>query len=174
MVVFIDTQNTDLSIFENYILKCLRLINKEKKTCYLSGDFNIDLLKYDSSNKHRDFLNMLTSSGYLPHILHPTRITESTSTIIDNIYSNNFEDNLIGGNIVVQYADHLAQFLSIEKNVDRVKPMDVFKQDYSNFDENTFLEDIATQDRNTDNNTNIYFISIFLLMTPIFTTKMSL
>ena len=38
-----------------------------------------------------------------------------------------------------------------------VKPMDVFKRDYSNFDENTFLEDIATQDWSTDNNTNIYF-----------------
>ena len=80
---------------------------------------------------------MMTSSGYLPHILHPTRIAEYTSTIIDNIYSNNF-----GGNILVQFADHLAQFLTIEKNVDRVKPMDVFKQDYSNFDENIFLEDI--------------------------------
>ena len=100
---------------------------------------------------------MMTSSGYPQHILRPTRITEYTSTIIDAIYSNNFEDNLIGGNILVQFADHLAQFLSIEKNVDRVKPMDVFKLDYSNFDENTFLEDIATQDWSTDNNTNIYF-----------------
>ena len=127
--------NTDISIFQNYISKCLRLINNEKKTCYLSGDFNIDLLKYDSSNKH--FLNMMTSSGYLPHILHPTRITEYTSTIIDNIYSNNFEDNSIRGNILVQFADHLGQFLNF------------FKRDYSNFDENTFLEDIATQDWST-------------------------
>ena len=108
--------NTDISILENYISKCLRFINKEKKTCYLSGDFNIDLLKYDPSNKQRDFPNKMTSSGYLPHILHPTRITEYTSTIIDNIYSNNFEDNSIGGNILVQFADHLAQFLSIESN----------------------------------------------------------
>ena len=100
---------------------------------------------------------MMTTSGYLPHILHPTRITEYTSTIIDNIYSNNSEDNTIGGNILVQFAHHRAQFLSIKKNVDRVKPMDVFKRDYSNFDENTFLEDIATQDWSTDNNTNIYF-----------------
>ena len=26
--------NTDISIYENYISKCLRLINREKKTCY--------------------------------------------------------------------------------------------------------------------------------------------
>ena len=65
--------NTDISVFTNYISKCLRKINEENKLCYLSGDFNIDLLKYDSSNKHRGFLNMMTSSGFLPHIIHPIR-----------------------------------------------------------------------------------------------------
>ena len=72
-------------------------ITKERKECYLSGDFNIDLLKYDVSNKHRDFHNMVTSFGYLPYIIHPTRITENTSTVIDNIYSNNLEDLIISG-----------------------------------------------------------------------------
>ena len=150
--------NTDISIFTNYISKCLRKINKENKLCYLSGNFNIDLLKYDSSNKHRDFLNMMTSSGFLPpHIIHPTRITDYTSTIIDNIYSNNFEDNSTGGNILIQFADHLSQFLCIDKYVERRKPIDIFKRNYSNFDENKFIDDIAIQDWNSNNNTNIYF-----------------
>ena len=83
-------------------------IAKENKKCYLSGDFNIHLLKCEVNNKHRDFLNMITSYGYLPHILHPTRITEYTSIIIDNIYSNNLEEEIISGNILIQFADHLA------------------------------------------------------------------
>ena len=60
--------NSDIQVLENYINKCLTKISKENKECYLSGDFNIDLLKYDSSNKHRDFLNMITSFGYLPQV----------------------------------------------------------------------------------------------------------
>ena len=60
------------------------------------------------------------------------------STIIDNIYSNNFEDNSIGGNILVQFADHLSQFLSVDTKIERVKTIDVFKCDYVNFDDNKF------------------------------------
>ena len=82
----------------------------------------IDVLKYDVNNKHRDFLNMVTSFGYLPYIIHPTRITENTSTLIDNIYSNNLEDEIISGNILIQFADHLAQFHSINRNIDMITP----------------------------------------------------
>ena len=32
----------------------------------IAGDFNMDLVKYDNSNKHHHFRNMLTSSGFLP------------------------------------------------------------------------------------------------------------
>ena len=99
----------------------------------------------------------MTSSGFLPHIIHPTRIMDYTFTIIDNIYSNNFEDNSTGGNILIQFADHLSQFLCIDKYVERRKPIDIFKRNYSNFDENKFLDDIAIQDWNSNNNTNIYF-----------------
>ena len=35
----------------------------------------------------------LTSSGFLPHILQPTRIAEYSSTVIDNMYGNNFDQN---------------------------------------------------------------------------------
>ena len=62
---------------------------------------------------------MITSFGYLPHIIHPTRITEYTSTIIDNIYSNNLEDEIISGNILIQFVNHLTQFLSINRHINR-------------------------------------------------------
>ena len=42
--------------------------------------------------------------------------------------------------------------------------MDVFKRDYSNFDENNFLEDIATQDWSTGNSTNIYFNNFLTIL----------
>ena len=84
-------------------------------------------------------------------------ITDYSSTIIDNIYSNNFEDNSTGGNILIQFVDHLSKFLCIDKYVEQRKPIDIFKWNYSNFDENIFLDDIAIHDWNSNNNTNIYF-----------------
>ena len=57
---------------------------------------------------------MLCSYGFLPYILHPTRVTESTATVIDNIFSNatNFQE-AISGNLTLPISDHLAQFLII-------------------------------------------------------------
>ena len=43
--------NNEVELCNDYISKCLDKITKEKKECYLSGDFNIDLLKYETNNK---------------------------------------------------------------------------------------------------------------------------
>ena len=107
--------------FNNYISKCLTIINTEKKECYVSGDFNIDLLKYGTINKYAEFQNTLTSLGFLPHVLQPTRITEHSSTIIDNIYGNNFTQEILSGNILIKFADHFSQFLSKETHREKEK-----------------------------------------------------
>ena len=65
------------------------------------GDFNVDLLKYDCSCKHQNFLNIMTSIGFLPQILQPTRIPDQSSTVIDNIYGNDHEQVIISGNILI-------------------------------------------------------------------------
>ena len=45
------------------------------------GDLNINLLNYDSNTATNEFLNFMVSQYLLPHILHPTRITDHSSTI---------------------------------------------------------------------------------------------
>ena len=74
-----------------------------------------------------------------------------SSTIIDNIYGNNFEQESISGNILIKLADHFAQFLTVDKEIVRVKPHDIFKRDFANFDEKLFIEDMSIQNWNTDN-----------------------
>ena len=49
------------------------------------GDFNINYLKTDN----RDFKAMLNVNGFTQLVKSATRITESTSTLIDLIASNN-------------------------------------------------------------------------------------
>ena len=131
---------SNIDDFNKYISKCLTIINKDNKECYVSGDFNIDLLKCDTINKYAGFLNSLTSLGFLPHIVQPTRITEYSFTIIDNIYGNNFTQETSGGNILIKFADHFSQFLSIKKKVLKKKPKAVYKRDYSSFVENDFID----------------------------------
>ena len=50
------------------------------------GDFNIDLLKFESHSATDGFLNTLGSNFFQPYILQPTRITDHSATLIDNIF----------------------------------------------------------------------------------------
>ena len=47
--------------FNHYMEKTLSKINKENKEVYITGDFNIDLLKYEFVPEYQD--NMMSSNG---------------------------------------------------------------------------------------------------------------
>ena len=107
--------NTDVKKFNEYVDQTMHKISisKENKLIFLIGDFNINLLNYNSHNKKKDFLNTMISHYLLPHILHPTRVTDHSSTVIDNIISNNTSYETISGNIMTQISDHFPQFLML-------------------------------------------------------------
>jgi len=86
-------------------------LNNEKKHLYVMGDFNIDLLKVDSHRPTHDYLDLIYSYSLIPTIFKPTRITETTATIIDNILTNNL--NIVQSSILVtDISDHLPTVLS--------------------------------------------------------------
>ena len=72
---------------DNYLNILMRKLSKEKKNVFLLGDFNVDLLKYDKHPGTNEFIDSRSSYMYLPYILHPTRVTGHSQTIIDNIFS---------------------------------------------------------------------------------------
>ena len=80
------------------------------------GDFNIDLLKYETSTDSTTCLYSMYTNSLLPYISTPTRVTAHSKTLINNIFSNNIEDGLISGNITTTITDHYAQFL-LEKDI---------------------------------------------------------
>ena len=80
---------------------------------YFCGDFNINLLKYDEDIVLQEFYNLTISNGFTHQITLPTHITDSSMTLIDKIYSNMFLNNISSGNVIIEIADHLLQFVSI-------------------------------------------------------------
>ena len=102
----------ELSEFNNdYLTNLLDTLSSENKTIVLVGDFNADLLKYDQNSNISDFLDLMYSSLLLPHIFSPTRTTSSSATLIDNIFTNNYNYSFVSGNLVNTLSDHHAQFL---------------------------------------------------------------
>ena len=73
------------------------------------GDFNFNLLYYESHTETNDFLNTMISHYLLPHILQLTRVTDHSATVIDNILSNNTEHNTLSGSILSRISDHFPQ-----------------------------------------------------------------
>ena len=75
------------------------------------GDFNIDLLKFQTHDKTNDFIKCMITTGYLPVITKPSRITNHSATLIDHIlYSNNTIHNYISGLIITDVSDHFGTF----------------------------------------------------------------
>ena len=90
-------------------------IHREKTYCVLLGNFNLDLLKFESHPSTEHFLNILGSYYFQPQILQPTRITDHSASLIDNIFFNSLEHVSISGNLCYDLSDHLPNFL-IEVN----------------------------------------------------------
>ena len=105
------------------------------------GDFNVNLLDYASHTPTSDFVNNFFSHILLPCIHHPTRVSEQRASVIDNIYTNATNANVISGNIVMQISDHFPQFLFLKNTQVSHNKLESFKYDYSRFKEDKFLDD---------------------------------
>ena len=74
--------------FVEDINNILSELNKSRSIIALLGDFNINLLQYNNSSAVRDYLNNIISLGLYPKITLPTRLTDHSATLIDNIFCN--------------------------------------------------------------------------------------
>ena len=95
---------------DTFLQNTLEKRSYKNKDIILMGDFNIDILKYDKSNDSAAFLDMMYESFLLPYISSPTRVTPRSQTLIDNIFPNITENEIISENITTTISDHYAQF----------------------------------------------------------------
>jgi len=88
-----------INLFNSDFLEPLiHKLSSEKKQILPLGDFNVDLLKCDEEPDIMSFLDILGSNLILPQILLPTRVTENSKTLIDNIFSSPTDSGTISGN----------------------------------------------------------------------------
>ena len=60
----------------------LSKITKERKLCYLAGDFNINLLQVRINTDILHYFDELKDKNFTPLITSPTRVTSKTKTLI--------------------------------------------------------------------------------------------
>ena len=69
--------------FKEGLSGLLQTLDLENKKCFLMGDFNLDLLKIEENRHIKDFTNIMFSSAFYPLISRPTRISNTSATLID-------------------------------------------------------------------------------------------
>ena len=104
--------NQDINIFNDDISNLLEKIRREDKFCYLFCDYNLNILNYESHRLTGDFLDLLSSHSFLPLITRPTKITNCSATLIDNIFTNHVEnlEYSTQGLLVTEVSDHYPIF----------------------------------------------------------------
>ena len=127
----------------NHLNKLLENISKEQKSIFLLRDFNVNLFNYNEHNQTNEFLDFLASNSFIPLVLQQTRITSHSNTLIDNIFSNVIDPDIISGNLTATISDHLPQF-SIIPNMFGNSPgnkSNIYERDWSKFDRENFILD---------------------------------
>ena len=109
------------------------------------GDFNISLLNYDNDKDTTSFLDTRFSNSFSPFITLPTRVGNTSETLIHNIFYNTpLNNDMIAGNLCSVMSDHLIQFLvepsSFMHNSSNDKTT---KRCYKKFDNKKFKSDLG-------------------------------
>ena len=125
---------TDLNFFFYYI-------SNEGKEIILLGDFNKNLL---FNHNDAEWENFTTSLGFSQLVCDPTRVTETSSTLIDHIYTN-LDENISRVHVCkIAISDHYAVFGNLKLNncIKTSTHQTITYRSFKNFDETMFINDL--------------------------------
>ena len=103
----------------------------------------LNLLNYNEQNQTNEFLDSLASNSFMPLTLQPTRITSHSNTLIDNIFSNVLDPDIISGNLTATISDHLPRFAIIPNTFGNIlgNKSNIYERDWPKFDQENFILD---------------------------------
>ena len=82
-------------------------------------EHNLDYLKCNMHKPTKVFLNSLIDKGILPTIMHPMRITQTSASLIDNVFvSSRLHCSFDSGIILSDISDHLPSLVLLKQTPD--------------------------------------------------------
>ena len=114
----------NLTTFYQELQPFLEKYARSKSDVILAGDSNINLLKVNHEELYAEFLDILLNQSFFPQITLPTRLSNRSCTLIDNIYVKLSPAMLKSdaGVIVSTLSDHFPYFITINKKVKKNAP----------------------------------------------------
>ena len=120
--------NSNIEVFLDWLNNMLvKLKTSNADEIILCGDLNINLINFNNHSPTNEFLNSLISHSFLPLITLPSRITQNSANLLDNIFTNKSSDHYQSGLIYSSLSDHLPVFyLNVIKK--KEQPMSKIKK----------------------------------------------
>ena len=141
--------NTDIHCFTDVLKDICEKIRYENKPCYLMGDYNINLLNVESHSPTADFNDTMFSYGFIPLITRPTRVTQSSATLIDNIFTNQLVDlhnESMQGILITDISDHYPIFHMSKSVKKREAEVKISRRNYNVKNKEKFLQLMSAVD----------------------------
>jgi len=133
--------NLNYETFTREFNQILTRLQNKNTDILIAGDYNIDLLKIQEKQAITNYYETIISSGFFPKITLPTRLSQRSGTLIDNILSNITKHtiNSTGGIIHTSISDHFPIFVTMDETPPMVeKPKYVTLENKSDEDMNNF------------------------------------
>lgn len=170
--------NGSIKTFLSAMEKVLEKIHQENKEIIIAGDFNIELLRPNKDAS--ELLNLMESFNLNPVINQDTRVTDRSSSSIDNIFTNisDWESSVFN----IHVSDHKAQKLSFLIEIEKNNNLR-FCRFYGLQEKKTFLEELFSQSwelvreadtQNVDEQWNIFMSDFTNIFNKNFPKKLSM
>ena len=152
-------QHNSTKRVQQYLDETIEKFTSSGKHVVIKGDFNIDLLKCDTSSYSHDFMSSLQSCYLIPTIDKPTRVRSSFATLIVKIFINNPDQVVTCKNIVSDISDHFSQFCILKSVKDKVKVNKSKVRNFSQFSANCVNAELSLVDWNAIVETKMVFLT---------------
>ena len=122
-------RNEDIERFLTDLSPCISTLSDEPSDKLIMGDFNIDVLKTNIREKYADFLDLMLNNDFLPKITLPTRFSEKSASLIDNIFCNfsHSTKSCRSGIIFTDLSDHFPYFTCLNQKINLNGPPKLIK-----------------------------------------------
>ena len=143
-VVYRHPSAAHVDAFIDNLSTCLTDLSKSKSNYYILGDININISSATRTPSSKHYIQTIISCGALPIISKPTRVTDSTATIIDHIITNDNKNDISPAIFdTSEISDHYPILCEISLLTDfKPKVTTSYYRDKTNFDSESFNIDL--------------------------------
>ena len=147
---------TDNELFMTKIEEILDNPLIKNNKCILMGDLNYDLLKMNKCRWISGYANLLFSNNFTLLTTRPTRIGSSSATLIDHIWSNFSEHDLVSGILTTDHSDHFSPFIcSARSNVQNTEPVIISYRNFNYTEKEGVQRSLSAKINQVTDNENI-------------------